>query len=130
MKTITICDKEYEIDCNALTYAKFRKFFNKSIFDDINILNNFLNNQVVIAKQLKEENPDIDEETIIASLSRLMQKDMDLFVLAATRIAYIMILTANEKIEEYEQWLKNITHVKTNDKWIAEVTEFAVDCFC
>jgi len=28
MKTITICDKEYDIDCNALTYIKYKSFFN------------------------------------------------------------------------------------------------------
>ena len=55
---------------------------------------------------------------------------MGLFVEAATRIAYIMIFTANKNVEEYENWLENITTIKTNDEWIVEVTEFAVNCFC
>jgi len=59
-----------------------------------------------------------------------MLDDIDLFAEAATRIAYIMIHTANEKVEEYEEWLRNIPSLKTNDEWIAEVTEFAVSCFC
>lgn len=130
MKTITICDKEYEIDCNALTYVKYRELFKRGIFDDIKLLQSFLTKQVLIVEQLKKENKEIDDATIITSLSRLMINDMDLFVEAATRIAYIMIYTANKKTVEYEKWLESISHIKTNDEWIAEVTEFAVNCFC
>lgn len=93
-------------------------------------MQSFLTKQVIMAEQLKKESPDIDDTTIISSLSSIMLEDMDLFVEASTRIAYIMIYTANLKVEEYEEWLKNITTIKTNDEWIAEVTEFAVNCFC
>lgn len=130
MKTITICGEKYPIDCNALTYVKFREKFKRGIFDDIRILQSFLTKQVLTAEQLKKENPDIDNTTIIASLSKLMLDDMDLFAEAATRIAYIMIYTANEKVAEYEEWLKDIPSLRTNDEWIVEVTEFAVSCFC
>ena len=130
MKTITICGKEYPIDCNALTYVKYRKLFNRGIFDDIKILQSFLTKQVILTEQLKKENPDIDDATIITSLSRVMIDDMDLFAEAATRIAYIMIYTVNKKVAEYEEWLEDIPSLKTNDEWIAEVTEFAVSCFC
>lgn len=130
MKTITICGEEYPINCNALTYIKYREIFRRGIFDDIRILQSFLEKQIILTKQLKEENADIDDITIISSLSRIMLDDMDLFAEAATRIAYIMIYTANKKIEEYERWLENIPSLKTNDEWIAEVTEFAVSCFC
>lgn len=130
MKTITICGKKHEIDCNALTYVKYREIFKKGIFDDIKILQSFLTKQVLTAEQLKKENPNVDDATIIASLSKLMLDDMDLFAEAATRIAYIMIYTADKKVEQYEEWLENIPSLKTNDEWIAEVTEFAVSCFC
>lgn len=130
MKTITICGKKYKIDCNALTYVKYRKLFDRGIFDDIRILQSFLTKQVMLAGELKKENPNIDDGSIISSLSKIMLNDMDLFAEAATRIAYIMIYTENEKIEEYEEWLKTIPSLKTNDEWIAEVTEFAVNCFC
>lgn len=130
MKTITICGKEHEIDCNASVYYKYRKIFDKSIFDDIKILQVFLTKQVLITKQLKDENPDINDATIISSLSGLMLEDMGIFVEAATRMAYIMIYTVDKKIEEYEKWLENIPSIKTNDEWIAEVTELAVNCFC
>lgn len=130
MKKIAICGIKYEIDCNALTYIKYREMFKRGIFDDIKILKTFLAKQVIIAEQLKQENPKLDDNSIIDSLSTLMLDDIDLFVEAATRIAYIMIYTANKKVEEYEEWLKNIPTLKTNDEWIAEVTEFAVNCFC
>lgn len=130
MRTITICNIKYEIDCNAFTYVKFREKFKRGIFDDIKILQAFLTKQVMLANELKEENKDVDDATIINSLSKLMLDDIDLFVEAATRIAYILIYTANNKVKEYEDWLKNITTIRTNDEWIAEVTEFAVNCFC
>ena len=130
MKTIEICGKEYPIECNALTHVKYRKVFNTDIFSDIKILQSFLTKQVLLAEQLKKENPEIDDEKIIASLSKLMLDDMGLFVEAATRMAYIMLLTANKKVQGYEEWLETIPSLKTNDEWIVEVTEFAVDCFC
>lgn len=130
MKTIEICGKKYEIDCNALTYVKYRNMFNRGIFDDIKILQDFLVKYAYLTKKIKNENPDIDDITIINSLSTLMIDDMDLFAEAATRMAYIMIYTANKEIEEYENWLEKIPSIKTNDEWIVEVTEFAVNCFC
>ena len=117
MKTIEICGKKYEIDCNALTHVKYRKMFNTDIFSDIRILKTFLTKQVLLAENLKKENPEVDDATIITSLSTLMLDDMGLFLEASTRMAYIMIYTS-------------IPSLKTNDEWIAEVTEFAVDCFC
>lgn len=130
MKTIEICGKRYQIDCNALTYKNYRSKFNTDIFSDIRILQAFLTKQVLLAESLKKENPDIDDSNIISSLSTLMLDDMGLFIEAATRMAYIMILTANRKAPEYEEWLEGIPAIKTNDEWIAEVTEFAVNCFC
>lgn len=130
MKTIEICGKKYEIDCNALTYVKYRNMFNRGIFDDLKILQDFLVKYAYLTKKIKDENPDIDDITIINSLSSLMIDDMDLFAEAATRMAYIMIYTANKEIEEYENWLEKISSIKTNDEWIVEVTEFAVNCFC
>lgn len=130
MKTITICGKEYPIDCNSLVYVRYRKFFNTDIFSDIRILQSFLTKQVLLAENLKKDNPDIDDGTIISSLSSLMLDDMGIFVEASTRMAYVMIYTADKKVPEYEEWLESIPSIKTNDEWIAEVTEFAVNCFC
>ncbi len=130
MKKISICGKEYPIECNAFTYVKHKELFKKSIFDDINILNSFLILQAQIIKELKEKNPEISDEDIIKSMSSLMIGDIGDFVDAVTRVAYIEIYSANNKILEYEDWLKSIPKLSTNDDWIVEVTELAVNCFC
>lgn len=130
MKQIEIDGKKYNIDCNALTYIDFRKKFNRGIFEDLKILENFTAKQVMLANNLKNKNKDITEPEIIASLSRIMLDDIDEYIEASTRIAYILIYTADNSILEYEEWLKGIKKISTNDKWIVEVTEFAVNCFC
>ena len=130
MKKVKICDREFDIDCNALTYIQYRKKFNRGIFEDFEIIQNFITMQTLMANQLKKENPEISEAQITAQLSRIMRKDIDEYIEAVTRITYICCYTANENIGEYEDWLKNIKRLKTTDKWIVEVTEFAVDCFC
>lgn len=130
MKTIEICGKKYPIECNSLVYPKYREFFKTDIFSDIRILQTFLTKQTLLAKELKDNNPDIEDSKIIASLSSFMLEDMGLFMEASTRIAYIMIYMADKKIEEYEKWLESIPSIKTNDEWIVEVTELAVSCFC
>lgn len=130
MKQIEIDGNKYDIDCNALTYINFRKKFNRGIFEDIDVIQKFLTMQVLQANQLKEKNPKISEAEIVKQLSNLMLKVLDEYIEAVTRIAYICCYTANEKIGEYEDWLKNIKKINTNDSWIVEVTEFAVDCFC
>lgn len=130
MKQIEIDGETYDIDCNALTYINYRKKFNRGIFEDIDIIQRFVTMQVLQANQLKEENPEIDKEKMVEQLSNLMLKVLDEYIEAVTRIAYICCFTANEKIGDYEDWLKGIKRINTNDKWIVEVTEFAVDCFC
>lgn len=130
MKTITICDKSFNIDCNALTYIQFRKIFNRGIFQDIQLIENFIAQQAVATKKIMKKDSTITEEELVNQLSRIMLENIDEYIEAVTRIAYICIYTANENIGSYEQWLKEIERINTNDPWIVEVTEFAVDCFC
>lgn len=130
MKKIKICDREFDIDCNALTYIQYRKKFNRGIFEDFEIIQNFITMQTLMANQLKKENPKITEVEITTKLSRLMLKSVDSYIEAVTRIAYICCNTANPTIGEYEEWLKLIKRINTTDDWIVEVTEFAVDNFC
>ena len=130
MKQIEICGKEYNIDCNAAIYPKYRRIFNKDIYSDINVLKKFITKQVLLVDNLKKENPNVDDAVIISSLSSIMLEDMGLFMEAATRMLYIMIYTVDNNIQEYEKWLESIPTIRTNDKWIVEVTELAVDCFC
>lgn len=130
MKKINICEKEFDIDCNAFTYLQYKKIFNKGIFEDFKIINDFTTMQVLITADLKEKNPEITEAEIIKSISNSMLKYLDEYIEAVTRIGYICCYTANQNIGTYDEWLKGLTRVNTNDLWIVEVTELAVNCFC
>lgn len=131
MKKINICGKEFDIDCNAFTYVEYRKKFKENgIFKDFETINNFTTMQVLLTSQLKEKNPEITEAELIKEISRTMISYMDEYIEAITRVAYICCYTANKNIGNYEEWLKGLTRVNTNDQWIVEVTELAVDCFC
>ena len=55
MKTITICDKEYEISCNAFTRFQYKTIFGKGIFADIKTLNEFSSKQEQLRKELKDK---------------------------------------------------------------------------
>lgn len=128
MKTITICGKKYDIDCNALTYVKYKSIFKTGILKDMQFIQNYLIKQAVVAKQLDEKN--ISEAEKLSQLSEYMINDTDEFVAKITQMAWILIYTANNKVESYETWLSSITKFNISDNWISEVTEFAVDCFC
>lgn len=131
MKKINICGKEYPIDCNAFTFIEFKKKFkDNGIFKDFQIINDFTTMQVMLTAKLKEKNPNITTAQIIKEVSNEMLQYMDDFVGAITRVGYICCYTANPDIGEYEDWLKEIKKINTNDMWIVEVTEFAVDNFC
>lgn len=128
MKTITICGKEYKLECNALTYVKYKNFFKKGIIEDIQTLQEYLIKQAVITKEVEDK--DISEAKKVSIVSNYMNKFVDDFVITITRIAWILIYTADKSVEEYEKWLENISNFKIDDDWIVEVAEFAVDCFC
>lgn len=128
MKTITICGKECEIDCNALTYVKYKTIFKTGILKDMQFIQNYLIKQVVIAKQLDEKK--MSEEEKLSQLSEIMIIDTDEFITKITQLAWILLYTANNKIESYEDWLKSLNNFKIDADWISEVAEFAVDCFC
>ena len=130
MKKIEINGISYDIDCNAFTYIDYRKKFNRGIFQDIDILQRFTTTQVLLVNKYKKENPTLTDAQIEILLSKDMLQNLDEYIEASTRLAYSLIYTADNKIGSYEDWLKNIKQIKTNDKWIVEVTEFAVDNFC
>lgn len=128
MKTIEICGKKHEIDCNAFTFVEYKRIFKTGILKDMQFIQNYLIKQSVVAEQLKEKETDAFNKT--SQLSEYMIVDTDEFISKITQIAWILIYTKNERIESYEQWLKSIEKFKIDDEWIVEVTEFAVDCFC
>lgn len=128
MKTITICGKEYNIDCNALTYVKYKSIFKSGILKDMQYIENYLIKQTVVSKQLEEKK--ISEAEKASKVSEYMINDTDEFVTKITQLAWILMYTADNKIESYESWLSSITKFNITDNWISEVAEFAVDCFC
>lgn len=128
MKTITICDKQYLVESNALTFVKYKSFFKTGILKDMQFIQNYLIKQTVVAKQLEEKQ--LNDSEKLTNVSDYMINDTDEFVVKITQLAWILIYTANNKIEDYETWLKSISNFKMDDDWIAEVTEIAVDYFC
>lgn len=128
MKTITICGKEHKLECNALTYVKYKNFFKRGIIEDVQILQDYLIRQTIITKQVEEKN--ISEAEKLSIVSNYMNKYIDDFIIAITRIAWILMYTADKDIEEYEKWLEGISSFKIDDDWIVEVAEFAVNYFC
>ena len=128
MKSITICDKEYEINCNAFTRFQYKTIFGKGIFADIKILNEFSNKQENLRKELK--NKKISEEEIEQQINMAMMENLDDFIDVIERIAYILIYTANDKVGNFDEWLKGIEKIDLSADWIGEVTEFAVNSFC
>lgn len=130
MKTIVICDKEYKIDCNALTYVKYKTIFKTGILYDTQKIQTFVTLQKINKEKIERENPDISQEELEETMGNLMMPVIDEFIRAITQITWIMIYSVDNTIEDYEEWLKGIKKFSVNDKWIVEVTEFAVDCFC
>ncbi len=128
MKTITINGKKFDIDCNAFTYVKYKTFFKTGIMKDIQFIQDYTIKQTVVSKQLEDKG--ISEEEKLIKVSDCMINDTDDFIIKVTQLAWILIYTADKKVENYEDWLKNITNLKIDDDWIVEVAELAVNCFC
>lgn len=128
MKSITICEKEYPIVCNAFTRFEYKKIFNRGIFADIKVLSEFSDNQEKMKKELVKK--ELADEEIEKEINLYMMEHLDDFIDVIERIAYILIYSANDKIESFENWLKAIEKIDLSDKWIQEVTEVAVSSFC
>ena len=125
---ITICDKEYEVACNAFTRFQYKKVFGRGIFSDIKVLNEFSEKQEKLKKELKEKG--LNNEEIEKELNLTMLDSLDDFIDVIERIAYILIYTANNKIGSFEEWISGIEKIDLSASWISEVTELAVSSFC
>lgn len=126
MKTITICGKEYPIDCNAYTRFEYKRIFNKGIFEDLGAL------QEINAEQekIRQEMVDKSEEEISAAINSVILSKLDGFLDVVEKIAYILIYTANNKCGTFKEFMESIEQINLNESWISEVTEFAVNSFC
>lgn len=130
MKQIKIDGNTYDVDCNALTYVLHKRIFNRGIMQDIRIIQNYLITQTIEANKLKNQFPELNESELNDRISKFMNNYIDEFIEAITRIAYTLIYTANDKVANYDDFLRNIKKFKIDDDWIVEVTELAVNCFC
>ena len=128
MKQIEIASKIYDIDCNAFTRFQYKSIFKRGIFEDIKVLNDYSDKQEELRKKLKAENK--TDEEIEKEIGSAMMDDLDNFLDVIERIAYILIFTANNKVGSFEDWLKSIKKIDLSEKWVSEVTEFAVSSFC
>ena len=127
MKTITINEKEYQIQCNALTRFNYKKIFNTGIFEDIQRINTFNIEQE--EKRIALEKEGKSKEQIDKEINNLMLGRLDDILDAIQKIAYIEIYTANNKVGSFEEWLGSIEKINLSEPWIAEVTEYAVNSF-
>lgn len=136
MKKITICDKEYDVSCNAFTRFQYKKIFGKGIFADIKTISEFSENQEKIRKELTQKG--LSNEEIDKEVNLYMMENLDDFIDVVERIAYILIYSAktapgytgNGSTESFEDWLKGLEKIDLSASWISEVTELAVSSFC
>lgn len=129
MKQITIEGKTYDIDCNAFTQVQYKSFFKTGMIKDMQTIKEYLIKQTVVSNQI-DEMENLNDTQKLSRVADYMRDDLDDYLVKVTQIAWILIYSANEKIEDYKTWLKSIKKFKIDADWIVEVTEFAVDCFC
>lgn len=128
MKKITICDKEYEISCNAFTRFQYKTIFGKGIFADIKVLNEFSEKQEKLRKKLISSGK--TDEEIEKEINLEMLENLDDFIDVIERITYILLYTADENVGTFDEWLKSLNKIDLSADWIGEVTELAVSSFC
>ena len=95
--------------------------------NDAHVIQNYIVKQIIVSNEVAKE--DLTDEERISRVSDYMVGDVDEFLIKILQITWILIHTADNKIEEYEKWAKSFK-VRADDDWIAEVAEFAVNCFC
>ena len=99
MRKITICDKEYDVTCNAFTRFQYKKIFGKGIFADVKTLNELSENQEKIRKELTQKG--LSKEEIEKEINIYMMEHLDDFIDVVEKIAYILIYSANNSIERF-----------------------------
>lgn len=117
MRTIAINNIEYKVNCNALTYLYYSQIFNENIFDDINIVREFL------LLQFKSDVLNIEEN------SKEILLKLNSFINAINRLTYVAIYTKNKDIEDYIKWIEKNKLLEQDNDCIAIIIEDVVDCF-
>lgn len=128
MKKITIEGREYEMEGSAFSYIKYQTFFHTGMLKDLQFMQVYLAKQYLYAEKLK--NSKKSEEEKAEEISQMLIDDTDKFITIVTQMAWIMMYTANQKVDDYDTFMKSLTKFNIADTWISEVTELAVNCFC
>lgn len=127
MKKITICDKEYEINSNGYTRFLYKQTFDRKILADISKISEFYDGVEENTKKLQKEN--LSKEEIDKKTGNYMLENIDDIVDILLMLAYIFILTANSKMEGFQEWLTGIEAIDVNAPWVNEVADLAVSSF-
>ena len=117
MRTIAINNIEYKVNCNALTYLYYSQIFKENIFDDINIVREFL------LFQFKSDVLNIEEN------SKEILLKLNSFINAINRLTYVAIYTNNKNIADYAKWIEKSKLLEQDNDCIAIIIEDVVDCF-
>ena len=100
MKQIVIEGNKYDIDCNGLTYILHKRLFNRGIMQDIHVLQNYIITQTIKANEIKTKFPKSSDAEINNQVANFMNDYIDDFIEAITRIAYTLMYTANERLQD------------------------------
>ncbi len=127
MKKIIIAEKEYDMDCNALTYLQYRNYFNEGILEAVQKVQEYLIRQYTAEQSAIDQKLNDTERAEL--IGNTMSPYVDDFIITITKLAWIFIHTADKSIPEYTEWLESIPAFNISEEWIIEVTEYAVACF-
>lgn len=115
LKTVKIGSKEYNMKSSAWTPIKYKMDYGTDLLKDISKLNK-LNKEISKLKTKDEK-----EEAWMSEFSGFLEM--------AYKIAYVMITEYDKTFKSYEEWLKEIDNVFSNENWILEVMECAMSTF-
>lgn len=118
MKSILIGDKNYKVECNALSYIYYKKIFSINIFDDINRVREYL----IFQRKLSQN-------VILNNLEEATKKVQN-FLDAISRLTYICIYCKEKELEDFEEWKNenNLLNSEEND-WIGKIIQLVTDCY-
>lgn len=127
MNKIKIADKEYEMECNALTYLKYKTYFDEGIMQAVGKVQEYLIRQ--LAADQAATDTKMNEEERLIYIGETMKEYVDDFIITITKLAWIFIKTANKDVPDYETWMESLPPFQISEDWIVKVAEYSVACF-
>ena len=115
VKTVKIGDKEYNLKSSAFTMFSYKNETGRDLLQDLE----YLNTRVLeISKLSKEE----QNSAWLKEMTPLFEKGL--------RLAHIMILEQDKSFKSYEDWLKDLDSLfSDNMSWLSEVIEVGIAPF-